>query len=329
MREAERAFAVRVVRTACEICRVVREGLGTGDAAAKADRSPVTVADYAVQAYVARELGEAFPDDSLLAEESAAGLAAAGGALLTQRLAEVLRPFTPGLTETEIPGLIDRGRNGRDGRQWVLDPVDGTKGFLRGGQYAVALALLIHGEPVLGVLGCPNLPFPVPDAAPESPAGTGCLYAAVRGQGASVLSLGGAEEIPVRVSDRSDPCRAVLCESFEASHMDGGRMERITRRLGPAAPPLRMDSQCKYAAVASGQADVYLRIPPRDGFRENAWDHAAGWVVTTEAGGTVTDLRGNPLDFSRGPTLDANFGILATNGRLHASVLSVLAEPCP
>lgn len=329
MLEAERAFAIRVVRTACNVCRRVRDGLLTGDASAKEDRSPVTVADYAVQAYVAHELGEAFPADSLLAEESAAGLAAAGGALLTQRLVEVLRPFIPSLTVTEIPGLIDRGRNGRDNRQWVLDPVDGTKGFLRGGQYAVALALLIHGEPVLGVLGCPNLPFPAPEAAPEGPAGTGCLFAAVRGQGASVLPLDGTGEIPVRVSNRSDPRRAVLCESFEPSHMDGERMDTIARRLGLGAPPLRMDSQCKYAAVASGQADVYLRIPPRDGFRENAWDHAAGWVVITEAGGTVTDLHGRPLDFSRGPTLDANFGILATNGGLHASVLSVLAEPCP
>ncbi|MBP7865137.1 MAG: 3'(2'),5'-bisphosphate nucleotidase [Acidobacteria bacterium] len=324
MLEAEREFALRVVRTACRVCRVVQAGLETSDTAAKEDRSPVTVADYAVQALVSHGLGLDFPGDALLAEESAAGLAAAGGPPLVRRLADVLRPFLPGLAEPEIPALIDRGRSGNGGRQWVLDPVDGTKGFLRGGQYAVALALLVHGEPVLGVLGCPN--FPVPEGLPGDMPQTGCLFAAVRGQGASVLSLEGSHETPVRVSDRSDLHRAVLCESFEPSHMDGERTGRIAHRLGLAAPPLRMDSQCKYAAVAGGQADIYLRIPPRDGFRENAWDHAAGWVVITEAGGTVTDLRGEPLDFSRGPTLDANFGILATNGRLHASLLSVLME---
>ena len=63
---------------------------------------------------------------------------------------------------------------------WALDPIDGTKGFLRGGQYAVCLALIKDGEPVLGVVGCPNLPVDYTSADAER----GVIFVAVKGQGA-------------------------------------------------------------------------------------------------------------------------------------------------
>lgn len=77
---------------------------------------------------------------------------------------------------------IDRGNytGGRTGRFWTLDPIDGTKGFLRGDQYAVCLALIDNGQVQVGVLGCPNLPRSLAREDQE----VGCIYASVRGQGA-------------------------------------------------------------------------------------------------------------------------------------------------
>lgn len=63
---------------------------------------------------------------------------------------------------------------------WTLDPIDGTKGFLRGEQYAVCLSLIVDAKPVLGVIGCPNLPVD-----PSKPDGAkGCIFVATKGQGA-------------------------------------------------------------------------------------------------------------------------------------------------
>jgi 3'(2'), 5'-bisphosphate nucleotidase len=87
-----------------------------------------------------------------------------------------------------------------------------------------------------------------------------------------------------------------------------------------------MDSQCKYAAVARGEADIYLRLPTRKDYQEKIWDHAAGWLVVTEAGGRVTDVGGKPLDFTKGRTLRDNRGVVATNGPLHDRVVRVVAN---
>ena len=89
---------------------------------------------------------------------------------------------------------------------------------------------------------------------------------------------------------------------------------------------VRIDSQVKYGAVAAGLAEVYIRPRSRPDYRENIWDHAAGVAVVTEAGGRVTDLDGAPLDFSRGPKLVDNRGVLATNGTVHDLILESTGE---
>ncbi|HNO80254.1 MAG TPA: inositol monophosphatase family protein, partial [Phycisphaerae bacterium] len=81
---------------------------------------------------------------------------------------------------------------------------------------------------------------------------------------------------------------------------------------------------CKYAVVARGDADVYLRLPPRPGYQERIWDHAAGAIIVTESGGTVTDVNGKALDFSRGSTLSENKGVIATSGAIHDRVVEVV-----
>jgi len=92
------------------------------------------------------------------------------------------------------------------------------------------------------------------------------------------------------------------------------------------APPLRIDSQCKYGVVARGDVSIYLRLPPRATYEDKIWDHAAGSIVLKEAGGEVTDVYGRPLDFSLGRTLRKTVGILATNGKLHTRVLAAVRQ---
>ena len=87
-----------------------------------------------------------------------------------------------------------------------------------------------------------------------------------------------------------------------------------------------MDSQAKYAVVARGEADIYLRLPTRADYREKIWDHAAGALIVAEAGGTVTDIHGRPLEFHHGRELAANRGVIVTNGRLHDRVLEAIRE---
>jgi 3'(2'), 5'-bisphosphate nucleotidase len=87
-----------------------------------------------------------------------------------------------------------------------------------------------------------------------------------------------------------------------------------------------MDSQCKYGAVARGDASIYLRLPTRSDYQEKIWDHAAGMLVVEQAGGRVSDIDGAPLDFRHGRTLARNRGVVATAGGVHARVLEAIRE---
>ena len=86
------------------------------------------------------------------------------------------------------------------------------------------------------------------------------------------------------------------------------------------------DSQCKYAVVARGQAEAYIRSPTDRFYEEKIWDHAAGFRVILEAGGRVSDVNGAPLDFSIGRGLARNKGVIVTNGLCHDRVLAAVQE---
>ena len=131
---------------------------------------------------------------------------------------------------------------------------------------------------------------------------------------------------PLSVSGRSDPSLARLMRSFESGHTNTSLIDEIQRELGGEVDPVRIDSQVKYALLASGEGEIYLRLlsPDRMDYREKIWDQAAGSIIVEEAGGTVTDLDGKVLDFSRGRTLKDNRGICATNGLLHDEALEAL-----
>src|SRR6185369_9410687 len=113
--------------------------------------------------------------------------------LVTQHV-HVVRHERP--TTTDVLDWIERGQHPLDPerRYWILDPVDGTKGFLRKEQYAIALALVDRGEILVGVLACPNLPLALDKATPAGAPARGQIYAAVRGQGAERIDLGPENE---------------------------------------------------------------------------------------------------------------------------------------
>ncbi|MCE9635451.1 MAG: 3'(2'),5'-bisphosphate nucleotidase [Planctomycetes bacterium] len=325
--EAVRDVMTAAVQMASIVCRAVQDDIREGEALTKADESPVTVADLASQAVVAHVLGKHFPDVPLTAEEDVATLSGKPRAGLRRAVVERARVVWPDANEEAVLAALGRGtyRGGKKGRFFTLDPIDGTKGFLRGEQYAVALALIDAGRVVAGVLGCPNLP------GPRSVRGV--LVHATRGGGTYIESLD-ASEIPparIRVSQQADPRNLRLCESVESGHSDHGASVALRTKLGIVASSVRLDSQAKYALLAMGGAELYLRAPTRPSApgkperREWIWDHAAGVIVVEEAGGCVTDLAGRPFDFGRGRRLTANRGVVATNGLLHEAVLAALA----
>lgn len=312
---------VEAVRAAARICVAVQSTLTAGDSMKKDDKSPVTVADLAGQAVIARRLAAAFPGIPLVGEEDSEVFDAGEGLALVDLVLGRVRSEWKDADIASMRASIDlgRGAGGREGRFFTLDPIDGTKGFLRGGQYAIALALIDDGRVVAGVLGCPNL-------APSG-GSAGSILLAVHGHGTRLLSLGGSDVTgaPVHVSRESDSARMRLCESVDAGHSDRSVSQAVLARLGVLAPPVRMDSQAKYGVLALGNAELYLRTPTDPKRSEWIWDHAAGVLCVEEAGGRVTDLAGGPLDFGRGRALTGNRGIVASNGLLHERVLAAAA----
>ncbi len=324
MYEREQEVAIAAVRRASELCQHVRATLVTEETITKNDSSPVTVADMAAQAVMSSALERAFPNDPLVAEEDTGPLQQGKHADIRNRVFSEVRRALPDLDDASILAAIDRGNHpgGREGRFWTMDPIDGTKGYIRGDQYAIALALIENGEVVLGVLGCPHLPRGNMDNTSQR----GVIMAARRGGGAICLPLDDGDEEPLQVSSATFGSEAVLCESVESAHTRQSRSAQVAEQLGIALPPVRIDSQCKYAVVARGEGTIYLRIPsPNSTYEEKIWDHAAGSIIVTEAGGCVSDTEGKPLDFSLGRTLCNNRGVVATNGKLHDTVIAALS----
>ncbi len=309
----------------------------------KDDKSPVTIGDFGAQALIIHAIRHNFPKDDIVGEEEASTLRE------NQPLSEQIWDLVKGAkledqeAEKELGGpvesaeqmlqAIDAGNSagGAKGRIWALDPIDGTKGFLRGGQYAVCLALIEDGDVKVGVLGCPNLP--VDNAAPLSAdvggTGRGVLFGAISGSGATSRPLGkGALQTsqPIHMKEVADVTHATFCESVEAGHSSHGDQATIAKKLGITSESVRMDSQAKYASIARGAGDLYLRLPVSAIYQEKIWDHAAGDLIVREAGGQVTDAEGKRLDFGKGRTLRDNKGVVAAPRGLHAQVLDVVKD---
>jgi 3'(2'), 5'-bisphosphate nucleotidase len=321
--EHERAVALAAARLAGRLCLAIRQDMDNPvEKMDKAGKEPVTIADYGAQAIILHHIAAKFPEDATLAEERGQDF----DALSTDRQrAMVLRYVSDSLEEEisldQLRSWIDHGRDVQSSRTWVIDPIDGTKGFLRGDQFAVAVALLIEGEPVVGALACPALPFNRENRQ-EGPEGVVAI--AVRGAGAMLEPMSSGQARYLRVSPNAQLELTRSVESLELS--SDSFTSEVFRSIHATAETVRMDSQAKYVAVADGRAEAYLRQSRGADYREKVWDHAAGVLLVEEAGGRVTDLRGNRLDFTQGTKLENNYGVLATNGHVHDAVLQGIRD---
>ena len=294
-------FAAAAVQQAATLVRRIQEEMVTA-ALTKQDRSPVTIADFASQALVGYLLSKKFPEDILVAEEDSAALRIDGNTDNLLRVTRFVQAEIPEATPEAVCKWIDHGSGEAAARFWTLDPIDGTKGFLRGDQYAVALALVVDDQVQIGVLGCPQLS----QAHRLDVGGPGSLVIAARGQGAWTAPLN--EPIAyerLRVSTITNPAEARILRSFESGHTNVSQIDQFSEALGAEVDPVRLDSQAKYAVLAAGKGDLLVRLlsPKKPDYREKIWDQAAGSLVVEEAGGKITDLHGKPLDFTAGRTL--------------------------
>ncbi|XP_065879678.1 3',5'-bisphosphate nucleotidase AHL-like [Euphorbia lathyris] len=364
----ELEIAVRAVQLACSLCQKVQENVvakSDGQVKSKGDNSLVTVADWSVQATVSWILSESLgnPNIQIVAEEDVqtlfnadtSGLLDAVVQTVNECLAEAprfgLQAPPKALSNSEILEAISHcnSTGGPRGQFWALDPVDGTLGFVRGDQYAVALALVEDGEVVLGVLGCPNYPMRKEWlnyhhryhriisklTSPTSESwDKGCVIYAKKGSGKAWMQpllhrhkklLWPNAAIPVCVSAIDDPALATFCEPVERANSSHSFTAGLAHSVGLRMQPLRMYSMVKYAAIARGDAEVFMKFA-RAGYKEKIWDHAAGVVIIQEAGGVVTDAGGRGLDFSKGIYLEGlDRGIIACAGaQLHVKIINAV-----
>lgn len=360
--------AVRAVHLACSLCQRVQEGLvstSSDHVKSKDDDSPVTVADWSVQATISWILSEHFGSHyvSIVAEEDveslsnpdSAGLLNVVVTTVNECLAEApkfgLKKPADTLGNSQVLDAISRcnSSGGPTGRHWVLDPVDGTLGFVRGDQYAIALALIEDGKVVIGVLGCPNYPMrkewlnyhhqhyrAMTESLLPSPLSweEGCVMYARKGSGKAWMQplIHGDEKLEwpnfaksIQVSSVDDPAQATFCESMERANTNHSFTAGLAHSVGLRKEPLRVYSMVKYAAIARGDAEIFMKFA-RAGYKEKIWDHAAGVLIVQEAGGVVTDAGGRPLDFSKGMYLEGlDRGIIACCGvPLHDKIVGAI-----
>jgi 3'(2'), 5'-bisphosphate nucleotidase len=315
-------FAIETVRQAAILVKQVQAEMVTG-ALTKEDKSPVTVADFAAQALIAHHLMDAFPNDPLVGEEDAGVLETPEEAAALERVTNFVSKALLQATPDKVTAWINYGNAGPSDRFWTVDPIDGTKGFLRGGQYAVALALIENSVVQIGVLGCPNLT----GGTQQDIGGPGSLIIAQRGQGTWTTPLVGEPDFTqLHVSGIRENAAARFLRSFEAGHTNVGQLDLIAQEMRVSAEPVRLDSQAKYAILAGGAGDLIFRLisPKMPDYKEKIWDQAAGSLIAEEADGMVTDLDGKPLDFTQGRRLEKNRGVVASNTHLHKAALNAI-----
>ncbi|KAH6917101.1 3',5'-bisphosphate nucleotidase [Coprinopsis sp. MPI-PUGE-AT-0042] len=355
----EEKVAIAAVKRASILTSSVFEKLVKNETLVKGDKSPAVISTL---------LHAAFPDDPIVGEEDASDLRLESGKAMKDRIVTLANEALTlpadeeeaawGVgsgkvrSENEILDAIDRGCHpgGNTGRMWTIDPIDGTKGFLRGEQYAVCVSLIVDAQVQVGVIGCPNLPV-----SPTDPSkGTGCIFTAVRGQGARQIafssspgataldsssdaaatatptatspSLSTGDIVPLQIPQVPDTSDLSFLESVEAAHSSHTFNDRVATVLGIQKPPVRMDSQAKYCCLARGQGGAYLRMPTGVGYREKIWDHAPGEILVAEAGGIVTDSRGQPLNFGLGRTLGENYGVIAAAKSIQPAIVTAVQK---
>ncbi|KAF2262259.1 carbohydrate phosphatase [Lojkania enalia] len=357
---SELSLALCTIHRASLLTKAVLRSLSNNvGAETKADNTPVTVADFAAQALIINAIHAVYPSDKFVGEESAAQLRA------NEQLAErvwqfVRRAGESGQSEPELAAgsgdlqhvrdhkgateqtalafpksrnemldVIDlgTGESLREGRVWVLDPVDGTATFMEGKQYAVCLSLLVDGVQQVGVTGCPNLKFDPSGNLGSARIhedqvdadGHGVVLSAVRGQGTYVRSMqssgfGEARRIQHQNSGKELSALDFVESTLGKTSLSQDEHRAVAERLGANWPgTVLWSQQIKYAALTLGATDVMVRIPKDKSRYTFVWDHSGGMLLFQEAGGIIKDFNGGDIDCGYGRKLlgDRNFGMIA------------------
>ncbi len=272
----------QLARNAGDAIMQVYDGTKPMDVVSKADNSPVTAADIAAHTVIMDGLRTLTPDIPVLSEEDPPGWEAmdvvskADNSPVTAAdiaahtvIMDGLRTLTP-----DIPVLSEEDPPGWEVRQhwqryWLVDPLDGTKEFIkRNGEFTVNIALIDHGKPILGVVYAPVM---------------NVMYSAAEGK-AWKEECGVRKQIQVR--DARPPLVVI-----SRSHADA-ELKEYLQQLGEHQTT-SIGSSLKFCLVAEGQAQLYPRFGPT-----NIWDTAAGHAVAAAAGAHVHDWQGKPLDYT-------------------------------
>ncbi|KAG6021533.1 hypothetical protein E4U19_005635 [Claviceps sp. Clav32 group G5] len=355
----ELTLCFRVLRAAAPLSQSLLSPRKDKGAVTKDDFSPVTVADFALQALLIATIQRAFPEDTFVGEEDASALRA-NDALLT-RVWDLLQQTRVTGADNEqghedehgialpeskehLCGLLDQAGSScplKKGRTWIFDPIDGTRIYLRGGLYAINMALLVDGIQTLGCVGCPNLAVdakaPLTNEDVDA-RGMGSIIYAVRGHGAYAMSMN-VNTAPgdaagdqandhhrlAQVSSSSDMC-FVTCASIVDSALDNVHGQ-IASRLGAEYPGCDLVAWVvRWATLAMGLGNTTVWIYKRRDRYGKVWDHAGAMLLFEETGGKITDVMGRDIDLTAGRTMSANFGFVAAPRHLHQKVLDVVRE---
>lgn len=244
----------------------------------KADDSPVTIVDLLHQTQMQQLVARRFPGDGMLGEEPRAlqrRLLERAATLSREEYGLALRP--------EIPELPEQGE-----RVWILDPIDGTKGFVGGRCFAIAVGYFLRDRPFFAAMAVPGAEKERPLRVHRS------LAFAVAGAGAWRRGIGRPGDAWSTMRPASVTADGTLRVAVSLAH--GGPMaERI--KAAPRISVIEIDSQAKYLAVATGEIDAYVRAARDDGQPDVIWDHMPGGVVAREAGCVVEHFEGGDVVF--------------------------------
>ncbi|XP_059438859.1 putative PAP-specific phosphatase, mitochondrial [Corylus avellana] len=348
--------AVDVVERACHLCVDVKSSLFSTDdrIVEKNDQTPVTVADFGVQALVSLELGKLFPSIPLVAEEDSSFLRSNNledsvVSAVNDKAGVEDKPWA----RDDVLKAIDRGAKEaflfgtKPATYWVLDPIDGTKGFLKGSEalYVVGLALVVEGELVLGIMGCPNWrndfsnEFISEVPKKENLSRSGIIMVAHIGCGTWTKRLSYTLDCWTRCF--VDGCRLVHVAHFCVP--DSQTWESLPLSATVSATtnadsiednqvllsPTCCGSLCKYLMVASGRASAFILLAKAQR-TVKAWDHAVGMICVHESGGKVTDWKGSQVDLAADidgrRIIFPSGGVLVTNGSLHDQILEMISS---
>ncbi|KAI0971887.1 carbohydrate phosphatase [Xylaria arbuscula] len=344
----ELQVAIRAVQSAAKISQWVLRSDDKGTVE-KDDLSPVTIADFAIQALLTASISGIFPNDGFVGEESAAELRE--NPPLLNRVWELLLRLQGDEAKSlcklprspeDMCEMIDKcghwePRGADSGRIWVFDPIDGTKTFVRREAYAINVALLEGGKQVLSVVGCPTLPAnpsgPI-DNSTVDPAGLGSIVFAVKGHGTYVRPLveTSGEDIVVRklephaASTSAADLRAVSCYHMLDSGVDEAH-EAIFARLGITTKGCDFLAWVlRWVALGLGLANVTVWVYKKRERTGKIWDHAGAMLLFEELGGKITDIDGKDIDLTAGRKLIANHGFVAAPKDIHPLVLKTVHD---